>query len=106
MTSALIEIRPSNETEESTSPERQFDQDTRYCELRSWDIAPIAEDLDVSWGISPFERPELGPWLTAPELALNHRPLNWAVSFPEVAKKPKPKSRLSRVRPAWEVMLC
>jgi hypothetical protein len=57
MTSALIEIRPSNETEESTSPERQCDQDTRYCELRGWDI-------DVSWGISPFERPELGPWLT------------------------------------------
>jgi hypothetical protein len=48
MTSALIEIRLSNETEESTSPERQREQDTRYCELRGWDIAHITEDLDVS----------------------------------------------------------
>jgi site-specific DNA recombinase len=63
MTSALIEIRPSNETEESTSPERQCEHDTRYCEMRGWDIVHIAEDLDVFGGISPFERPELGPWL-------------------------------------------
>jgi hypothetical protein len=90
MTSALIEIRLSNETEESTSPERQCDQDTRYCELRGWDIVHIAEHLDVSWDISPFER---RLWLTAPELALNHRPPKWAVSFVEVAEKPKPKSR-------------
>ena len=100
-----IEIRLSNETEINL-PERQCDRDTRYCELRGWDIVQIAEHLDVSWGISPFERPEHGPWLTAPELALNHRPPNWAVSFVEVAENPKPKSRLSRVRPAWEVMLC
>jgi len=39
MTSALIEIRLSNETEESASPERQREQDTRYCQMRCRDIA-------------------------------------------------------------------
>jgi hypothetical protein len=42
MTSALIEIRLSDETEESTSPERQEDQDTRYCDPRGWDVVHIA----------------------------------------------------------------
>ena len=66
MTSALFEIRLSNGIEESASPERQREQDTRYCEMRGWDIAHIAEDPVVSGAISPFERPKLSPWLTAP----------------------------------------
>ena len=60
MTSALIEIRLSNETEESNLPERQLDQDTRCCQLRGWDIAHVAGDLDVSGAISPFDRQDLG----------------------------------------------
>jgi hypothetical protein len=67
MTSALIEIRLSNETEETTSPERQREQDEAYCGIKGWDIVHVCEDLDVSGGISPFDRPELGKWLTAPE---------------------------------------
>jgi hypothetical protein len=68
MTSALNKIRLSNETEESASPERRREQDTRYCEMRGWDIAHIPEDLDVSVADSPLEHPKLSPWLTVPEL--------------------------------------
>jgi hypothetical protein len=64
---ALIELRLSNETEETTSPDRQREQDEAYCGIRGWDIVGVCEDLDVSGGISPFDRPELGKWLTAPE---------------------------------------
>jgi site-specific DNA recombinase len=65
---ALLEIRLSGETEESTSPERQQQQDEAYCGIKSWSIVHTCRDLDVSGGISPFERPELGKWLTTPEL--------------------------------------
>lgn len=68
MTSALIEIRLSNETEESNLPERQLDQDTRCCQLRGWDIAHVAGDLDVSGAISPFDRQDLGRSSRCPEL--------------------------------------
>jgi site-specific DNA recombinase len=76
MASALIEIRLSNETEESTSSERQEDQDTRYCDLRGWDVVYIARDLDVSGAVSPFDRGNLGKWLTVPELAAQ---LDWVL---------------------------
>jgi site-specific DNA recombinase len=65
---ALIEIRLSNETEESTSPERQREQDEAYCGIKGWDIVHVCRDLDVSGAISPFDRGDLGKWLTAPEL--------------------------------------
>jgi site-specific DNA recombinase len=68
MTSAFMAIRLSHETNESTSPKRQTEQTQGYCDLRGWDIAHVASNLDVSGGISPWERPDLGKWLTEPEL--------------------------------------
>jgi hypothetical protein len=64
---ALIEIRLSNETEESTSPERQREQDEAYCGIKGWDIVHVCRDLDVSRAVSPFDRGDLGKWLTASE---------------------------------------
>ena len=64
---AIGEKRISNETDETTSPERQDAQITGYCGLRDWELIHMCEDLDVSGGISPFDRGDLGKWLTAPE---------------------------------------
>jgi site-specific DNA recombinase len=60
---ALIEIRLSNETEESTSPERQREQDEAYCGSKGRDIVHVCEDLDASGAIPPFDRGDLGRWL-------------------------------------------
>lgn len=59
-------IRLSQVTDETSSPERQ------RAVVEHWTNAPgimgrmvgWAEDLDVSGSVSPFKRPELGPWLT------------------------------------------
>ena len=55
-------IRLSHETDERTSPKRQTEQTQGYCDLRDWDIAHAASDLNVSGGIWPWERPDLGKW--------------------------------------------
>jgi hypothetical protein len=68
MTSAFMAIRLSHKTDESTSPKRQTEQTQRYCDLRGCDIAHVASNLDVSGGISPWQRSDLGKWLTEPEL--------------------------------------
>lgn len=61
---ALICVRLSRLTDETTSPERQLAKCRELCEQRGWDVVGVAEDLDVSAGsTSPFERPELGAWL-------------------------------------------
>ena len=59
------EIRLSNETDESTSPERQNEQIQGYCDLHTGDLVPVCYDLDVSGSISPFDRGDLGKWLTS-----------------------------------------
>lgn len=65
---ALIVLRLSRVTEESTSIERQREVCERLCAERSFEIVGYAEDPDVSAGkTSPFERPSLGPWLDQPE---------------------------------------
>jgi DNA invertase Pin-like site-specific DNA recombinase len=59
-------VRLSVETDETTSPERQREH------VQHWTDGPNimgtvigwAEDLDVSGGMNPFKRPQLGPWLT------------------------------------------
>ncbi|MGN9917660.1 recombinase family protein [Micromonospora palomenae] len=56
-------VRLSRETDESTSPERQREAVTRWAELHGHTIIGWAEDLDVSGDVSPWERPDLGPWL-------------------------------------------
>ena len=63
-TRALIVIRLSRLTDESTSPERQLETCERYCAARNWDVVGVAEDLDVSAGTtSPFDRPSLSQWI-------------------------------------------
>ncbi len=65
---ALIVVRLSRLTDESTSPERQRLECERLCAERGWDVVGIAEDLDVSAGkTSPFERPALSRWLNNPQ---------------------------------------
>ncbi|MFI1914557.1 recombinase family protein [Nocardia sp. NPDC020380] len=61
---ALIVVRLSRLTDESTSPERQLSECSKLCADRGYEVVGVAEDLDVSAGTtSPFERPQLGRWL-------------------------------------------
>jgi site-specific DNA recombinase len=61
-------IRLSAFTDASTSPERQSEQIELTAKIRGDTITGTALDLDVSGAMSPFERPQLGPWLTDPAL--------------------------------------
>lgn len=62
---ALIVVRLSRVTEETTSPERQLKTCQELCAQRGYEVVGVAEDLDVSAGsTSPFDRPQLGDWLT------------------------------------------
>ncbi|WP_225075198.1 recombinase family protein [Streptomyces sp. CoT10] len=63
----LAVIRLSNETDESTSPERQRALIKNWAEANGHVLAGEAEDLDISGGMRPFERPSLGEWLKTPE---------------------------------------
>lgn len=66
-TRALIVVRLSNLTDETTSPERQRAVCERFCADRGWSVVGIAEDLDVSASTtSPFDRPQLRRWLDRP----------------------------------------
>jgi DNA invertase Pin-like site-specific DNA recombinase len=59
-------IRLSLVTENTTSPERQFEKIQQYAKLGDHQLVPITDrdyDLDVSGSVSPFDRPGLGPWL-------------------------------------------
>lgn len=61
---ALIVVRLSRVTDETTSPERQRQKCEELCQQRDYDVVGVAEDLDVSAGAtSPFERPSLKGWI-------------------------------------------
>lgn len=61
---ALVVVRLSRLTDESTSPERQREACEQLCESRGWTVVGVAEDLDVSAGTtSPFQRPTLSQWI-------------------------------------------
>ncbi|OBI54680.1 resolvase [Mycolicibacterium fortuitum] len=63
---ALIVTRLSRVTEATTSPERQLEECRDYCERRGWEVVDVAEDLDVSGAVDPFDRkkrPNLARWL-------------------------------------------
>jgi site-specific DNA recombinase len=61
---ALIAVRLSRVTDATTSPERQLAKCREVCEQRGWEVAGVAEDLDISAGkTTPFDRPQLGDWL-------------------------------------------
>lgn len=59
--------RLSNDTDESTSVERQHEQNGTMASLKDIDLIASLTDNDVSGAISPFHREYLGPWLTDPE---------------------------------------
>jgi site-specific DNA recombinase len=59
-------VRLSALTDETTSPERQGEQITLTAKARGDTVVRITEDLDVSGAVSPFDRDQLGPWLTEP----------------------------------------
>jgi len=63
----LAVVRLSDLTDETTSPERQRTKITTYAKLHEHEVVGLAEDLDVSGAVSPFDRPQLGPWLKRPD---------------------------------------
>ena len=60
-------IRLSNDTDETTSPERQRKEIDGHAR-RDDVIVGWAEDLDVSGSVSPFKRDQLGPWLAGDKI--------------------------------------
>lgn len=64
---ALLAVRLSNLTDETTSPQRQQAVTRGHAERQGWTVIGTAEDLDVSAStVPPFDRPHLGPWLREP----------------------------------------
>ncbi|MHC5263597.1 recombinase family protein [Streptomyces sp. UC4497] len=57
---ALIVVRLTNETEATTSPERQHKECAAYCAERGWDVVGTARDFESATRSTPWERPELG----------------------------------------------
>jgi site-specific DNA recombinase len=63
MARILGAARLSHSTDNSTSLERQHESIEMYGKLGNHIVVEITEDSDVSGAVSPFDRPELGPWL-------------------------------------------
>lgn len=57
-------VRLSKAAEESTSPARQRERIEWWTDGHRARIVHVAEDLDISGAVSPFDRPGLGEWLT------------------------------------------
>jgi site-specific DNA recombinase len=64
MLNALGTVRLSHSTDESTSPARQRQRIDWWTGGNAATPVDVAEDLDVSGSVSPFDRDQLGPWLT------------------------------------------
>jgi site-specific DNA recombinase len=63
---ALVVVRLSRVTDATTSPERQLADCQQLCGLRGYEVVGVAEDLDVSGAVDPFDRkkrPNLARWL-------------------------------------------
>jgi site-specific DNA recombinase len=64
---ALLAVRLSNLTDETTSPQRQRAVTAGYAGRQDWPVVTTVEDLDVSAAtVPPFDRPKLGPRLREP----------------------------------------
>ena len=62
-------VRISKLTDDTTSPARQRGHISHYAASNRGEVVHWAEDLDVSASkLSPFERPQLKPFLTQPDL--------------------------------------
>ena len=64
----LGSARLSRDDETSVSIKGQRDELGDLVRYRNGVLVAITEDSDVSGGLSPFDRPGLGPWLTDPDL--------------------------------------
>ncbi|MCV7409223.1 recombinase family protein [Mycobacterium florentinum] len=67
---ALIVTRLSKVSDATTSPERQREICEELCQQRGYEVVGIAEDLDVSGSVDPFnrrKRPNLARWLANEE---------------------------------------
>ena len=60
----LGRVRLSRNRDESTSVARQRELITSWAESNGHEIVAWAEDVEVSGSTSPFDTPELGPYLT------------------------------------------
>jgi site-specific DNA recombinase len=61
---ALLAVRLSRLSDDTTSPERQLREGKTYITGRGWTFVDVAEDLDVSARTTgPFDRHFLGDWL-------------------------------------------
>ena len=60
----LGRVRLSRSREESTSVQRQRALIEQWAATNGHEVVAWAEDVDVSGSISPFDSPELGPYLT------------------------------------------
>lgn len=78
MIRALKATRISRSTDDSTSLTRQGNGLDRLCDGRGYKEVGRAVDDGVSASkVSPFDRPELGPWLTDPALINTYDVIVW-----------------------------
>lgn len=63
----LHAARLSRLADGATGPDKQDEAAQRYAAAYGHEIVGVASDTDVSGSVSPFERPQLGPWLATPD---------------------------------------
>lgn len=68
MSQVLAGIRQSKRRDLSESPETQRKDIKAWVDRLGHVVASEAVDIGVTASVSPFKRPQLGPWLTDPEL--------------------------------------
>lgn len=79
---ALVVVRLSRVTDATTSPERQLELCRELCAQRGYEVVGVAEDLDVSGAIDPFDRkkrPNLSRWLAGEQTDDNGNPMTFDV---------------------------
>ncbi|SOJ53588.1 hypothetical protein MSIMFB_01088 [Mycobacterium simulans] len=79
---ALIVVRLSRVTDATSSPARQLEICQELCRQRGYDVVGVAEDLDVSGAVDPFDRkkrPNLSRWLAGEHLGEDGHPVPFDV---------------------------
>jgi site-specific DNA recombinase len=64
----LAALRESRTDEHGTSLAGQRDQITKWADANGHTIIHVTVDASTSGSTTPFQRPNLGPWLTQPDL--------------------------------------
>jgi len=79
---ALVVVRLSRVTDATTSPERQVEICRDLCAQRGYEVVGVAQDLDVSGAVDPFDRkkrPNLSRWLAGEQTDDAGNPLTFDV---------------------------